>query len=298
MAHLLVEHRRHGIRHGPHALADLRAAAQAASEARVHIPILIGLDPGRTLHVILANDGAGFHGRVDFIAGAVQEARIDEDHAILGGCDAGLEVHRGAAFLIHNAHLQRGARQAQRSLHLTKKRIGPGHFFRPMHFGLHNIHVTSARIQPLAANIMDRNGRCAEGIQNRLRHFSAIQRHRIGHHVVTHITHQHHGTPMQRQLPTLWALKHAVGIKAARHGLAALVETCFQIAAHQAKPIAIYSNLIFRIHGGDGILAILNRGQRAFQSHIGNARRIGLANRVRAIKLHFDMQAVVHEKQG
>ena len=166
-----------------------------------------------------------------------------------------------------------------------------------MHFGLHDIHVTSARIQPLAANIMDRNGRCAEGIQNRLRHFSAIQRDCIGHHVVAHITHQHHGTPMQRQLPTRWALKDAVRVQAAHYGFAALVKTRFQIAAHQAKPIAIDSDLVFGINGGDGILAILNGGQRTFQGNIGNARRIGLANRVRAIEFHFDMQAVVHEKQ-
>ena len=102
---------------------------------------------------------------------------------------------------------------------------------------------------------------------------------------------------MQRQLPTRWALKDAVRVQAARHGLAALVKTCFQIAAHQAEPIAIHSDLVFRIHGGDGILAILNGGQRAFQGNIGNARRIGLANRVRAIEFHFDMQTVIDEKQ-
>ena len=81
---------------------------------------------------------------MDFIAGAIQEARIDEDHAILGGCDAGLQVHRGAAFLIHNAHLERGALQAQRIFHAGEKRIRPSHFVRPMHFGLHDINAAGA----------------------------------------------------------------------------------------------------------------------------------------------------------
>ena len=102
---------------------------------------------------------------------------------------------------------------------------------------------------------------------------------------------------MQRQLPTRWALKHAVGIQAARHGFAALVKTRFQIAAHQAKPIAIDRNLIFRIHGGDGILAILNGGQRAFQGNIGNARCIGLADDMCAVQPNFKMQTVIDEKQ-
>ena len=297
MAHLLIEHCRHGIRHGPHALADLRAPAQPAGKARIHIPILIGLDPGGTLHVILANDSTRFHGRVDFIAGAIQEARIDEDHAILGRCDTGLQVHGGAASLIHDAHLQRGALQAQRIFHAGEQRIRPSHFFRPMHFGLHDVNAAGARIQPLAANIMHRNSRCAEGIQNGLRHLRAIQLHRINHHVVADITHQHDRTPMERDGATRWALKNAVRVEAADHGLAAFLKTRFQIAAHQAKPIAIDRDLVFRIHGSDGILAILNGGQRAFQHHIGNARRIGLADWMRAIKAHFDMQAVIDEKQ-
>jgi hypothetical protein len=79
---------------------------------------------------------------------------------------------------------------------------------------------------------------------------------------------------MQRDPAPCRARKHAVRVQAAHHGLAALIKTRFQIAAHQAKPIAIDRNLVFRIHGGDGILAILNGGQRAFQGDISNARRI------------------------
>jgi hypothetical protein len=50
---------------------------------------------------------------VDFIAGAVEEAGVDEKDAILRRADAFLEVHRGAAFLIHDAHFEGVCRQAK-----------------------------------------------------------------------------------------------------------------------------------------------------------------------------------------
>jgi hypothetical protein len=41
----LLQHGSHQVGHGPHALADLGAAAQAAGEARQHVVALVGLDP-------------------------------------------------------------------------------------------------------------------------------------------------------------------------------------------------------------------------------------------------------------
>jgi hypothetical protein len=50
---------------------------------------------------------------VHFIAGPVEEAGVDEKDAILRRADAFLEVHRGAALLIHDAHFQGVSRYAQ-----------------------------------------------------------------------------------------------------------------------------------------------------------------------------------------
>jgi hypothetical protein len=50
---------------------------------------------------------------VDLVAGAVEEAGVDEGDAVLRGADALLEVDAGAPLLVHDAELHRVARQAQ-----------------------------------------------------------------------------------------------------------------------------------------------------------------------------------------
>jgi hypothetical protein len=81
VADLLLEHRGHQVGHGPHALADLRLAAQPALQPDQHVAALVGLDPGAALHVALADHRPGLHGGVHLVAGAVQEAGVDEGHA-------------------------------------------------------------------------------------------------------------------------------------------------------------------------------------------------------------------------
>src|SRR5690606_21103279 len=110
---LLLDHGAHQVGHGPHALADLRAALQAGGQADVDVVVLVGADPLLALHGGLAHHGAGFHGGVDLVTGAVEEAGVDEHHALGGGLDAGLEVDGGAALLVHDADLQGVAGQAE-----------------------------------------------------------------------------------------------------------------------------------------------------------------------------------------
>jgi len=50
---------------------------------------------------------------VDFIAGAVEETGIDENHPVRSGTDRGLQVEGGAALLVHDADLERIARHQQ-----------------------------------------------------------------------------------------------------------------------------------------------------------------------------------------
>ena len=53
-----------------------------AGQADIDVPVLVGLDPGLRLHVVLADHGAGFHRGVDLVAGAVEEAGVDEHDAL------------------------------------------------------------------------------------------------------------------------------------------------------------------------------------------------------------------------
>src|SRR5690606_4139390 len=69
VADLLLQHAGHQVRHGPHALADLRAAGQAAVQAVVDVPVLVGGDPLLRLHGGLAHHRAGLHGGVDLVTG-------------------------------------------------------------------------------------------------------------------------------------------------------------------------------------------------------------------------------------
>ncbi len=133
------EHRRHAVGHRPHAFADLRAARQAAGEADIDIPILIGRDPGGLLHIVLADHRPGFHRCMDFVAGAVEEAGVDEDDPVRRGLDRRLEIDGRAPLLVHDAHLQGEARQAETILDGGEDLIGERDFGRAMHFRLDDI---------------------------------------------------------------------------------------------------------------------------------------------------------------
>ena len=147
MADLRLQHVRHQVGHRPHALADLRAARQAAGEADVDVAVLVGLDPGRGLHVALADHRAGFHRGVDLVAGAVEEAGVDEDDAVLRGADALLEVERGAPLLVHDAHLERVARAGRaRPRSRPNSSSANADLLRPVHLRLDDVDGAGAAV--------------------------------------------------------------------------------------------------------------------------------------------------------
>ena len=89
---LLGQHVRHQVRHGPHSLANLSVADQAVREAGVHVAVLVGADPRLRFHIGLAYHWSGFHRSVNLIAGAVEEAGVDEHDPVPGRVDGGREV--------------------------------------------------------------------------------------------------------------------------------------------------------------------------------------------------------------
>ena len=106
MPALRLEHGGHRVGRGPHALADLGPSPQSGPKADVHVPVLVGADPRRFLHVRLGDDRAALHHGVDLVAGAVQEAGVDEDDPLAGGADAFLQVDGSAPLLVHDADLE------------------------------------------------------------------------------------------------------------------------------------------------------------------------------------------------
>ena len=76
---------------------------------------------------------------MNLVAGAVEEAGIDEKHPVGRRRYAGLEIDGGAPLLVHDADLYRMPGQRQHVLDPGKKRIGERDFSRPVHFWLHDV---------------------------------------------------------------------------------------------------------------------------------------------------------------
>ena len=302
---LLLQHFGHQVGHGPHALADLRLAAQAAGQAHQHVVLLVGLDPGAALHVALADHGAGLHGGVHFVAGAIEETGIDEGHAAAGGVDAGLQVDAGAALLVHDAQLHGAVGQAQQLLHAAEQLVGKGDFGRAMHFRLHDVDAALARVaQAVLAQTLEvvhGNGGGDHGVHDAFGDFLAFgapQDGGVGHQVAD-VAHEQHGAAMQAQLVlAVGGRVDAVRVQAARQLLAALFERFGQRTAQNAQPVAVALQLVFGIDGGHGVFQVHDGGHGRFHHHVAHAGQIGLADGGAAVNADIDVQAVVLQQDA
>ena len=146
MADFLNHHVRHHIGCGPHALADLRLAAEAASQADLDIARLISLNPGRSSHLRFADHRSGLHRGVHFVASAIKEARVYEDNSVADGVNAGGKVRAGAAFFVHDADLDGVAGKAKHIFDSVEKVVGEGGFFWAVHLWLNDIDAASAAV--------------------------------------------------------------------------------------------------------------------------------------------------------
>ncbi len=153
---LLLEHVCHQLGHGPHALADLRLALQAAGQSGVDVPVLVRTDPLLLLHLGLAHHRAGFHGGVDLVAGAVEEAGVDEHDAVDGFLDAGGEVDRRTTLLVHDADLERVLRKPEDLLDTAEQFGGEGNFLGTVLLGLDDVDRAGAAVVERSVGVTDR----------------------------------------------------------------------------------------------------------------------------------------------
>ena len=68
----------------------------------------------------------------------------------LGGADALLEVHRGAALLVHDADLQRVAREAERVLDAAEQLDGERDLLGAVHLRLDDVDAAGAAVAVVA----------------------------------------------------------------------------------------------------------------------------------------------------
>ena len=295
---LFRQHGRHQIRGRPHALADLRPPLQPAGQTDIDVAVLIGLDPDRRLHLGFRHHRPGFHRGVNFIAGPVEKAGVDKGKPVAGNADTFFQVGRGPPLFIHDPQFDGVARQAQNRFDPVEQLTGKGHLIWPMHLWLDHIDRAAGGIARAAGRIqiMDRAQRGDDGIHQPLWHLCAIgiQNGGVGHQMAD-IAHQHQGAGLDRQ-GAGWRVIDQIGVQAAGGGPALLGYGFRQAALHQPQPVAISQYLVGPIDGGHRILTIHDDRQRRFQPDIGNARRVGLANRGRGINPNLDQQAVVAQQ--
>ena len=83
---------------------------------------------------------------MDLVAGAVEEAGVDEATRSLRGADACLEVDGGAPLLVHDADLDRVARQAQRIFDAVEQLVREGDLVWPVHLRLDDVDRAGAAV--------------------------------------------------------------------------------------------------------------------------------------------------------
>jgi hypothetical protein len=114
---------------------------------------------------------------------------------------------------------------------------------------------------------------------------------------VADVAHEHQRAAVQRHGRRRRRVD-AVGVQAAREGLAALGDLLGQRAQLDAQPVAVGQHLVLGVHRGDGVFQVEDGGQRGFQHHVGHAGGIGLADGGAAVDADVQVQAVVHQQHA
>ena len=113
---------------------------------------------------------------------------------------------------------------------------------------------------------------------------------------MTHVAHQHERTAFERQRATVRGAVVAVGVQGAGDDPAAFFKALGKVALHQAQPVAVSDDLVFSVHGGDGVFAVHDGGHSALNQDVFDLGFICAANRVVAVDLDFEVQIVVLEQ--
>ena len=299
MLDLRLQHRRHPVRHRPHALADLRPPREAALQADVDVLVLVGDDPVLALDEVLAAERARLHRGMDLVAGAVEEAGVDEDHPVLRRPDAFLQVDAGAPLLVHDPELHRVPRQPERCLDMGEDVVGEGHLVGAVHLRLDHVDRPGDRVARAAglSQVVQRDQRRHHRVHQPLEYLAAIavEDRRVGHQMPD-VAHQHQRAALHRDLAPVRRGEGRVRVQAAGQLLATLLERLGKVALHQPEPVAIGRHLVLGVDAGDRILAVHDRGHRAFQADVGQPGPVATADLVGAVEDQLHMQPVVAQQ--
>ena len=298
--HLLLQHVCHAVGHGPHALANLRAAGETTGQPDLYIAVFVGPNPGGGLDVRLAQHRACLHRGMHFIASTVEKACVDEHDAVFHRMDAGREVRRSAALFVHDTNLNGVARQFKQVFHRIEQAVAERDFFGAMHLRLHDVNAAGTAIADaaVAEQVVLANQRSDGGIENTFRCLVAIgQQHGRRGHQVADVAHEQQATAGQCERSAVCHRVLAVRGQAAHQFPATLVEAGFQRALHQAQPMAVGLHFVGGVYGGHRVFEVDDSRQCRFEQYIGQTRGVGGTYRVGAVHHQLNVQAVVAQQE-
>ena len=143
---------------------------------------------------------------MNFISGAIEEPRIDEDDAIFCRPNAFLEIDRRAPLLIHDADLNGHRLETKRVLDSREQFASERDLIAAVHFRLHDVNASRAAVSEsgLAAQIAHGDQASNYCVQNAFGDLAPVLvENRISEHVVANIARQHQAASRQRQFASI-----------------------------------------------------------------------------------------------
>ena len=238
---------------------------------------------------------------MNLVPGTVEETGVDEYHPVCCGPDAFLEVDRGAALLVHDAHLDRPAREAERFLDPAEQLVCEGHFGGAVHLRLDDVNRSGAAVAVAAGllQVVQCDQHRRHGVQQPFEDgVSVLVQHRVVRHVMADVADQHQAAAGQRDRAAAGGGVYPVRIETPVHHPPALLEARGQVPLHQAKPVAVGEHLVFGIDGGDGVFAVHDRGHGEFEHEIRHPCCVVLADEMAVVDQDFDVEAVMSQQHG
>ena len=196
---------------------------------------------------------------------------------------------------------QRSLRHSQSLLDPAEQLHRGGNLLGPVHLGLHYIDAarTAVAYGAVAVEVVEGAERCDQGVEESLRNRLASRRgDGVRVHVNPDVAHQEQATPWQFERLAARVLIREILIERARQGLAVLLEGGRERSLHDPEPVAIYEGLVLRVDRRNGVLAVLDGGDRALHHHVVDARGMLLADGVIAIDPDGDVEAMVAEEHA
>ena len=136
---------------------------------------------------------------------------------------------------------------------------------------------------------MQRDYRIDQTVDQMLGNLLAVEKNGVARHQQANITHEHQGAALEGELGTIRLFIGPIRIQRAGDGFAIFLQPFGEITFHEAEPVAVNGNLIFGIHGSNGILAIHDGGERRFEDDIGDAGFVEFPDRACSVDADFSV---------